>query len=103
MTLERPAEDSPKAFLVKAGNAALRVIVLIAMGAIHILLEKGMMYLIPDNMPWARLWLQDIAFAFFVLIYVYLLWDVLKVFVPLLQAKGPYPGLAEATENDQNR
>lgn len=90
-------EDSPQEFLRKFGNALLRLAVLAVMGLVHFSLGKGLTYLAPENVPSARLWLQDIAFVFFALIYVYLLWDMVKVFIPYLQSKK-YPGLEGATK-----
>jgi hypothetical protein len=93
--MARPGrEDSPKEFSVRVGNGLLRVAALLIMGGAHYLLEKSLIYIIPENMPWAKAWLQDISFVFFALIYVYLLWDMLKVFIPQLQPK-PYPGTEE--------
>lgn len=90
-------EDTPKEFLARIGSALLRVGALVVMGVIHYFLEKAMIYIIPENMPWAKHWLEDISFVIFLLIYVYLLWDMLKIFVPMLQSKV-YPGLEAQQE-----
>jgi hypothetical protein len=88
--------DSPREFLLMSLNALLRLAALAAMGLAHFLLEKGSVYLVPENIPSAKLWLQDIAFAFFSLIYVYLLWDMVTVFIPRLRLRS-YPGLEVAS------
>jgi hypothetical protein len=78
-------------FLKKVGDALLRIAALGVMGVAHYALEKWLIYVIPENIQGAKPWLQDISFAAFILIYAFLLWDMVKIFVPRLQAK-PYPG-----------
>jgi hypothetical protein len=84
-------DESPRAFLSRVGNALLRIIALAVVGAAHWALEKGLTYVIPENFKSEATLIEDVSFLFFLLIYLYLLWDMLKVFIPWLQSK-PYPG-----------
>ena len=68
------------------------------MGIAHWGLEKAILFIVPANIPAAGRWLEDISFGAFCLIYVYLLWDMIKVFIPRLQS-GIYPGL-KAEQDD---
>jgi hypothetical protein len=90
-------EDSPYEFLVKCGAALLRIGALFVFGTAHFYILKAMRHLIPANMPWARLWMEDISYPFFAVIYVYLLFDMVKAFIPILQARE-YPGTEEVTD-----
>lgn len=89
-------EDTPKELLVKAMNAMLRIGVMLVFGTIHFFLLRAMRHLIPQNMPSGRLLLEDISFVFFFLVYVYLLWDMVCVFIPAFQISGnPSPGVKD--------
>jgi hypothetical protein len=91
--------DSPRAFLLRAGNALLRLVVVAILGIAHWLLEEGILYVLPGNLNPCRLWVQDVFFCVFMLVYVYLLWDMVKVFIPRLQAEI-YPGQEVADEKE---
>jgi hypothetical protein len=92
-------EDSPKDFLLRFWDAMLRIIGLFILILAHKYLTKSITANLPENMPWAKPWLEDISFVGFVLIYVYLLWDMLKIFIPWLQS-DIYPGL-EVSQDDE--
>ena len=74
--------ESPKAFIVRTGNALLRIAAMALLGAAHWLLEQGVPYVLPENLQSGRLWVQDVSFCAFMCIYAYLLWDMIQVFVP---------------------
>ena len=84
-------DESPWAFLFRVWNALLRIFALATIGAAHWGIEQGLSRILPDNFKPAKLLIEDVSFLFFLAIYLYLLWDMLKVFIPWLQAK-PYPG-----------
>jgi hypothetical protein len=89
-----PNPDQPESnwqFLKKLWSALLRLIALGIFGGVHWLLEKGLVAIIP--LPWtpAKQWIEAVSFVVFVAIYVYLLFDALKVFIPALHSL-PYPG-----------
>jgi hypothetical protein len=91
--------ESPRRFIERVGDALLRSVALFVMGAVHWALEWCLRFIIPENMPPAKLWLEDISLVFFAAIYVYLLWDMFKVFVPWFQPKI-YPGLESVQDED---
>jgi hypothetical protein len=88
-------QDSPKAFLRRAAEAFLRIVVMAIFGLAHWLLEKGIGLIIPENMKPTQLWIQDISFCAFIVIYGYLLWDMLAVFIPRLHQQPYRPIEAE--------
>ena len=93
-----PSDESPRAFLSRVLDALLRIGALLVVGFAHWVLEQGLKLIIPVNLGHAALMLmEDISFGFFALIYVYLLWDMLKIFIPWLQPKR-YPGTENADE-----
>lgn len=77
-------------YLQMSVNALLRLAVLAVMGLVHFFLEKGLVFIIPGNMLQATLFLQDILFVFFLIVYVYLLLVMLEIFIPQFHAKK-YP------------
>ena len=83
-------DESPQAFALRVRDALLRVAALFVMGAAHRALMWGLDYVVPANFDGAKVLLEDVSFVTFSMIFLYLLWDMLKVFVPWLQAK-PYP------------
>jgi formate hydrogenlyase subunit 4 len=85
-------EESPLPFILKVGNALLRIAALIVLFVAHWLLEKVMTFLFPAPYPPARILLEAISYIVFAFLYVYLLWDMVVVFVPRLRPKL-YPGL----------
>lgn len=78
---------SSKVFLGMVGNALLRILTLAMFGVIHWLLDLGSFYLVPENLKEGRLWLPDIAFAAFALVYVFILWEMICIFAPWTKAK----------------
>ena len=55
--------------------------------AVHFLLNHGFEFIVPSDMAASLRFIQDIVYVVFVLVYVYLAFDMLTVFVPRL--KGP--------------
>jgi hypothetical protein len=87
-----PERVSLEEFGWKFLNAMARIGALAVVGTVHYFLEKSLDYVVPDVLlPAGKTWLQIVSYVVFSLIYVYLLWETLKVFVPALQAKK-YPG-----------
>ena len=83
-------DESPRAFFRRVWDALLRVGALVLFGFIHYWMEKAIPLLVPRAWNGVSEYVEEISFLFFLAIYLYLLWDMLKVFVPWLQAK-PYP------------
>jgi hypothetical protein len=79
---------SPKVFLGMVGNALLRILALAVFGVAHWLLDLGSVYLVPENLKEGRLWLQDIAFSGFALVYAFMLWEMICIFAPWTKAKS---------------
>jgi len=92
--------ESPKAFLARLGNAALRVAAMVLFICLHALIARALPLIVPENFKPALIWMQDVAFPFFALVYVYLLWDMVKVFVPKLNPKK-YPGTEAQNEAEE--
>ncbi len=84
---DSPYDESPRAFVSRVGDALLRTLALVIFGVVHWLLEKGIRFVVPSNLDRASILLEDVSFVFFALIYVYLLWDMLKVFIPWINVK----------------
>jgi len=81
------ADESNGAFVRRGLSALLRLVFLALFGAAHWALTRGVRFVVPSNITPAYLWLEDISFAFFALIYVYLMWDFAKVFIPWIPAR----------------
>ena len=89
--------ESPKAFIQRCWDAMLRIVAIAIFGFLHWLMEMGIPYLLPENVKPMRLWLEDISFAVFSLVYVYLLWEILKLFIPWLNPR-PVRTISEAED-----
>jgi hypothetical protein len=80
---------SPRAFLHRVGAAFLRLIALGMLGGAHWLLERLTAILVRwSREPFAGVLLNDISFVIFLLIYLYLLWDIVRIFIPALTPKS---------------
>ena len=90
-------EDSPAVFVRRVGNALLRPLALGVFGLVHLLLKKGEIYLTPSNLAPEAVFVDDIVYVFFVLVDLYLLWDMLLVFIPGLRPRA-YPKTGEDSD-----
>jgi len=80
-------EEQPLAFVKRVGDALLRIAAMVCFGIVHWAINKLIVFIVPYNMERADIWLEDISFIFFGIIYVYLLWDLLTVFIPRLKPR----------------
>jgi hypothetical protein len=97
---EEYAEEKPSVFLAKVRDALLRAGALIVLDAAHWCIEKSLDYFNHFSYRPARTLLDAAGYGAFALVYVYLLWDMLKIFVPWLRPK-PYPGTERQLNEEQ--
>jgi hypothetical protein len=88
----------PKEFALRCWDAILRIIAIAIFGSLHWLLDKGLTYLLPENFRPAKVWIEDLAFVVFSLVDVYLLWEILKLFIPWLNPRPAAPVVIDAVE-----
>jgi hypothetical protein len=84
-----PPEPPPR-FLDRVLDALLRLGAAFALGYAHHWLTWGLHSEIPENMEGLFVYVDDLSAVFYLVIYFYLLFDVLKLFVPQLNPQ-PYP------------
>lgn len=82
-----PKRKPAKAFLAKVGNGLLRIVALGVFLLAHLGLWKLVGYVFPGPMSAARLWIEALSFCVFAFVYVYLLWDLVKIFVPWVERR----------------
>jgi len=78
----RHDDVSPLAFLRRVRDALLRIAALMALVASHWALDKLMEWASPTQYGPGKFLLGMISQAVFYLVYVYLMYDVLKIFIP---------------------
>ena len=83
--------EPPLVFIKQVGNALLRVAALIVLIGAHWALGFVFSHLNHISYKPASVLLEASSYIVFALIYVYLAWDVAKIFIPWLRPK-PYPG-----------
>jgi hypothetical protein len=98
-TTSQNGASGNKGFWSRTLEAGSHILALALFGAVHFLLNIGVRYLVPSNMRGAAVWLEDMFFVAFSLVYLYVVIDMVLVFMPLLRAK-PYPGVRQ--EKDVN-
>ena len=86
------ATESPVAFLTKVRDAAIRAAALIVLDFCHWCIERSFAFFNHFSYKPASVVLEGISYIVFAFLYVYLLWDMVKVFVPWLRPKT-YPGI----------
>jgi hypothetical protein len=91
--------ESPIAFLAKVRDAALRAGALIVLDFCHWCIGKSFAFFNHFNYKPASVLLEAISYIVFAFLYVYLLWDMVKIFVPWLRPKT-YPGIERRKEEN---
>jgi hypothetical protein len=81
-------------FLRRCLSALLRVMALGLFMGTHYLLNRALQYVVPKNLPGSTVWVEDCMYLVFLLIYLFLGWELLVVFKPSLK-RFEYPGQGE--------
>jgi hypothetical protein len=69
-------------------SAVQRAIALGIFILVHYGLNRALAFVVPPNMVGALLFAQDVIFVIFILVYVYLAWEILTAFLPRLKVAG---------------
>jgi hypothetical protein len=85
-------------FWSQVWQALQRAIALAIFMVVHWALNKGLERIVPGRLGWALELAQSVVFVFFLMIYVYLSWDMLTMFVPRLRSRAEAKILAEEVE-----
>lgn len=78
-------QSGDAAFWRRVLSAMYRLIALALFRALHYLVERALAFDVPPNMTSALAFAQAVIYVLFLLVYVYLAWDMLAVFVPRLK------------------
>jgi hypothetical protein len=81
-------------FLRRVGSGLLRLLALLLFIGAHWVVSRALVWSVPSNLGGGMVFVSDIVFGFFVLIYAYLGWEMLAVFVPWLR-RSEYRGQAK--------
>ena len=63
----------------------------------HWALNTALKHVVPSNLTSALVYAEDVEFTFFMLLNLYLLWDMLAVFIPRLSV----PEIQKMAEKDE--
>lgn len=74
-----------RAFWIKALDALSRLVALGIFGTAHYLLDKGLQKVFDPSMTKMLTFARDVVSVLFLLIYIYLCWDMVIVFIPFLE------------------
>jgi hypothetical protein len=78
-----PSDDW--AFTRRVGSSLLRLLALLVFIGLHHVANRALASTTPSNLVGYTVFLEDIVFVFFALIYAYLGWEMLAVFIPWLR------------------
>lgn len=78
-------------------SAVQRIVAFLILAGLHKLIDYVLRWVTPANFAGAVVYLEDVVFVAFGMVYIYLIWDVVTVFIPALRRKS-YPFQEEARE-----
>lgn len=84
-------KDEDLAFLTRARSALYRAITTLLFVGIHKLLILALKWTIPSNLGKSLLLLEDILFCAFMVVYLYLAYDMVAVFIPVIKRRPSVP------------